>query len=197
MIATLRRSINPAAPFPASMDWSAPATVAAGVLGAAGAVAAALIATRHSRRTRDGPVVHEPVPGYEEVSRDRVGPAVATVELASLKPPFRLRVSIRDGNYQEFPIELRKGERLEGTLVETRGQPFDCLILDQASYVRFHRDEEHASGYEGRGSSGYDLRWRCPRSGRWFLVVDVQRVDAPREIEFNVAKRSRWSLAGR
>lgn len=89
------------------------------------------------------------------------------------------------------PVELKvqKGDRVEGSLVETSSQAFDFWILDQRNFTDWVSGEE-IEGIGGFDRPAYPVSWRVPHKGPWFLVLDASGKRNDREVEVLLQRSS-------
>jgi hypothetical protein len=77
------------------------------------------------------------------------------------------------GEYQEVPLDLDRGERLQGRLVEEDGQDFDWVIVDERNSVAVHQGEDYHSELGNDHVSADHIDWRVPSGGPWYLILEI------------------------
>ncbi len=87
-----------------------------------------------------------------------------------------------------LPLELNilPGVKVVGRIIETDGQPFDWLVLDEKELVRLHQGNVPKSLFKGRDESAYAVDWVFPAGGLWFLVLDMYQKVNDRVVEVHL-----------
>lgn len=92
-------------------------------------------------------------------------------------------VELEAGTFVELRLDVEKGDRIEGKLVETSGQAFDYFIMDESNLTDFISGDDYETGSEDSDRPAYPINWRVPRKGPWVLVLDASGKKADREVE--------------
>lgn len=95
---------------------------------------------------------------------------------------------IEAGEFTELPLDVRKGERIKGRLIEEDGQDFDWVIVDEENSVA-KRDGARFDSVLGEDHTAASrVNWRVPRDGPWYLILEIPYRQNPRSIRVGLAR---------
>lgn len=101
------------------------------------------------------------------------------------RPCSRKTWIVRAGDFESIELNVSRGDSIQGTIFEEDGYPFDFYIIDA-------RDADGPSGRyasdnpAGEGGAHYDIYWRVPRKGPWFLILDARGKQLDRDIRVDL-----------
>lgn len=133
----------------------------------------------------------------ERVLRPRgEGPPEKPVTEIDVTAPVRGGVVTSPGPYLIEPyrrryvtLDIHRGERISGSLVEASGQEFNWFIVNRRNLVLANKNEEFTYVAGEAGAKGAaELRWRAPSDGPWFLLFDHAMRQYPREVHVDVRR---------
>ena len=92
---------------------------------------------------------------------------------------------------EKILLNVKKNYEIRGHIVETEGQKFDWRIMSEQDIVRLYRNENTLS--TGIGPAEWDVpasevKWKVPREGSWYMVLDAGRKQNPRSVEVHLRR---------
>jgi hypothetical protein len=86
-------------------------------------------------------------------------------------------------------LDVRRGERISGTMVESDRQEFNWFIVDQRNLVRANKSGnfDYEKG-EDSAKAAAEVSWRAPKDGPWYLLFDHAKRQNPREIHVDLRR---------